>query len=153
MLISHHLAAPRRTGSAPVQAEDKRSELGEVLKFCAYTIDTEYLENALGSCLVDSVVFEGSDPVPPMLTAVKGWDEIGVQEDVAPTDGELAWPWNTEKLNCEEAGCLDGETIQIRLFRSERWAFRLSGELPLHAGASPILLEQGALASRALGDE
>ena len=104
-----------KTASRLLRATLRSSTLGEDVKFCAYSLDTEDLEKAVGACVVASVEFEGSAPAPRLITIVKGWDEIASQEEVSSRSGDLAWSWTADGLGCEEEGCLDGEAIQVRL--------------------------------------
>ncbi|MEM7480443.1 MAG: hypothetical protein AAF481_04665 [Acidobacteriota bacterium] len=92
------------TGSAPVEVEALREELGEFVNHCNYTLATKDLEEAVGDCAVTAVTIEGSEPLPRLLTMNKGWDEVLGQEEVSPSDGEMAWTWTGDALNCDEAG-------------------------------------------------
>ena len=55
------------------------------------------------------------EPAPRLLTINKGWDELAAQAEVTLSDGETAWSWTGDNLNCEEPGCMDGETLQMHL--------------------------------------
>ena len=104
------------TGSAPVADEKVGAELGDDARSCIYTLSEEALEEAVGDCLVTSVTFEGSEPVPRLITINKGWDTLAEQAEVTEADGDLAWSWTGDGMNCGEPGCLDGESAQIHLF-------------------------------------
>lgn len=106
------------TSSEFIADESLRAELGDYLKSCTYTLATDALEEALGDCVVTSATFEGSEPAPRLVSIVKGWDQIAEQAEVIQADSELAWSWTGDGLNCDESGCLDGETIQIHLLGS-----------------------------------
>lgn len=102
-------------GSDPVANEALRSELGEDVKFCSYSLAQEALEDLEG-CSVRSISFEGTEPAPRLVTVVNGWDELAVQAEPKQVKGDIAWQWSSEGVGCAETGCLEGGPFLVRLY-------------------------------------
>ena len=107
-------------GSYLVNNEAHHGTVGKFAEQCSYQFPMFSLKESLGDCAVEGVTFEGSQPLPQLINLRKNFEAVVTEGTVEnSSEGDLAWSWASDGLNCDDPGCLNDAMASIVLVGSE----------------------------------